>query len=412
MNFPLFIARRYLVAKKTHNVINLISIVSVIGVAVGTMALIVLLSVFNGFDNLVHALFNSFDPDLKITARIGKTFPEDDPRLIALDNIPEIKATAKVIEDNALLRYGKKQTIATIKGVSNEFTDVSGIDTMIVDGEFILWQKGKPVAIVGQGIAMNLSMGLNFLNPIVVYVPRRTGKITLDPEKAFNRKLIFPAGFFAIQQDFDSRYVLVPLDFARDLFQYTHEISALELKLFPGTSLEKVKEKIRMALGPDFVVKDRYEQQALLYRIMKTEKWAIFFILAFILVIASFNIIGSLTMLIIDKTEDILTLKSLGADGKMIRRIFLFEGWLISLSGALLGLAIGLTIAWIQMKYGVIGIPGSGSFVIDSYPVLIKTSDIFVVLITVSVIGYLAAWYPVRFISRKMKLGLLTRFKF
>ncbi|NOY38384.1 MAG: ABC transporter permease [Chlorobi bacterium] len=412
MNFPLFIARRYLIARKSHNVINLISIVSVVGVAVGTMALIVLLSVFNGFDSLVHSLFNTFDPDIKIITVQGKTFPGDDPKLKTVEQMPEIANFARVIEENALLRYGKKQYIATIKGVSDAFTKMSGIDTMMVEGDFLLWKKGKPMAVVGQGIAMNLSMGLNFLNPIVVYVPRRSKRVTLDPEKAFNRKIIFPSGFFAIQQDFDSRYVLVPIEFARNLLGYTNEISALELKLAPGVSTEQVKAKIKHLLGKDFAVKDRYEQQALLYRIMKTEKWAIFFILAFILIIASFNIIGSLTMLIIDKTDDIITFKSLGADGKVIRRIFLFEGWLISLSGALIGLVLGLLIAWSQMKFGIIKIPGSGSFVVDSYPVQIKITDVLIILVTVSGIGYLAAWYPVQFISRKLKLGLLTRFRF
>ena len=404
VNVPLFIARRYLVTKKSHNVINLISFISVVGVGIGTMALIVLLSVFNGFDQLVHSLFNSFNPDLKITAQTGKTFTSDTLLLNKIKNIPEIEALAEVVEDNALLKYGKKQYIATIKGVSKDFISVSGLDTMVVDGEFVLSRDGESLAVVGQGIAMNLAMGLNFLNPIVMYVPRRTGSVTLDPERAFNRKYIFPAGFFAIQQDFDLKYVIVPLKFARDLFGYTNEISAIEIKLASGANPPEIKKKLRNILGDHFEIKDRYEQQALLFRIMKTEKWAIFFILTFILIIASFNIIGSLTMLIIDKAPDIVTLKSMGAGPSMIRRIFLYEGWLISLVGAVSGLVIGLMIALVQMHFGIVRIPGSGSFVVDSYPVLVKIPDILVVLITVSVIGYLAAWYPVRFITRKLRL--------
>ncbi len=366
------------------------------------MALVVVLSTFNGFDDLVHSLFNSFNPDLKITSVMGKTFPDTLQKIYRVKHLPEVMFAADVIEGNALLQYGKRQYIATVKGVSDNYTSMSGVDTMMVDGKFTLHYKNSPMAVVGQGIAMNLGVGLNFVNPIIVYVPRRTGHISLDPEKAFNRMLIFPSGVFAIQQDFDLKYMIVPIDFTRKLFDYTHELSAVEIKCKPGADQKKTEEEISRILGPDFYVKNRYEQEAVLYRIMKTEKWAIFLILTFILLIASFNVIGSLSMLIIEKKEDIHTFRSLGGNIPLIRRIFLYEGWMITIVGALAGVILGLLICWIQLKFGLVKIPGSGSFVIDTYPVKVQIADLVMVFLTVAGIGFLAAWYPVRFITGRL----------
>ena len=389
-----------MVARKSHNVINLISGISVTGVMVGTMALVIILSAFNGFDHLVHSLFNAFDPDLKITPVTGKTFPDTLPSLQRVSTLPEVLYTSGVVEENALLQYGDRQYIATVKGVGEAYTKMSGIDTMIVDGSFVLHQKGAPMAVVGQGIASSLGIGLHFITPIKIYVPRRGERVSLNPEKAFNKSYIFPAGVFAIQQDFDLKYMIVPITFARNLFGYDHELSAVEVKLRPGADVQAVQEKIRSLLGPGFHVKDRYEQQALLYRIMKTEKWAIFLILTFILVIASFNVIGSLSMLILEKQEDIATLRSLGAGVPVLRRIFLLEGWMITVAGAVAGVVLGLLVCWVQLQFGVVKIPGSGSFVIDTYPIVIRVWDVLVVFVTVLAIGYGAAWYPVRMMIR------------
>ncbi len=401
MNFPFFIARRYLFAKKSQNTINLISAITVFGVAVGTMALIVVLSVFNGFDALVHSLFNSFNSDLKIVIHEGKRFPNDLASIQDLKKMPGVLYLTEVVEENALLKYGKKQYIATIKGVSKDYVKMSGIDTMIIDGKFTLRQGKNEYAVVGQGIAMKLSIGLNFVNPIIVYVPKRTGKVSLNPETAFNRRYIFPSGIFAIQQDFDTRYMIVPIDFARKLLDYTNEVSSLELDIDPAFDMDDIQKKVKAILGEDFEVKNRFEQEELLYKIMKTEKWAIFFILTFILIVASFNVIGSLTMLIIEKKKDISVLRSMGTEMQQIRKIFLYEGWLISLTGAIIGLMLGILITWIQQRFGIIRLQGSGSFVIDTYPVKIVPGDFLLVLFTVIGIGYVAAWYPVRYISRK-----------
>ncbi len=401
MNFPFFIAKRYLLAKKSQNTINLISAISVFGVAVGTIALIVVLSVFNGFDALVHSLFNSFNPDLKITIQEGKKFSSELSSVQKLKKLPGVLYFTEVVEENALLKYGKKQYIATIKGVSKDFVKMSGIDTMIIDGKFTLRQGKNEYAIVGQGIASKLSIGLNFVNPIIVYVPKRTGKVSLNPEKAFNRRYIFPSGVFAIQQDFDTKYIIVPIDFARKLLDYTTEVSSLELKIDPAYDVDDIQKQVKNIMGEDFEVKNRFEQEELLYKIMKTEKWAIFFILTFILIVASFNVIGSLTMLIIEKKKDISILRSMGTEMQQIRKIFLYEGWLISLTGAIAGLILGVFIIWLQQKFGFIKLQGSGSFVIDTYPVKIVRFDFLLVLSTVIGIGYIAACYPVRYITRK-----------
>ena len=405
MNLSFYIAKRYLFAKKSRNAINIISGISVFGVAVGTIALIVVLSVFNGFDDLIKSLYSSFDPEIKITPAEGKTFVPHSASFDTLRQMEGIMFFSEVIEENALLRYGEKQYIATIKGIDDQFSNVTGIDTMIVEGEFILYKKNRPYAIVGQGIAYYLGMGLNFITPINIYSLKRTGNISINPEQAINRKYIFPSGVFSIEQEYNTKYILVPIQFARELLQYTDEVSSLELRLEPEADQGTIQGRIQSLLGDQFVIQNRNEQNELFYKIMRSEKWAIFFILTFILIIASFNIIGSLTMLILDKKKDIETLRSLGASEGLIKRIFVTEGWLISFSGALIGLLIGSIISWLQAEYGLIKLNGSGSFIIDAYPVVYQFTDVIKVLLTVMLIGFFAAWYPVRFTSKRFLLS-------
>lgn len=405
MNFPFYIARRYLFAKKTRHAINIISGISVGGVAVGTMALIIILSAFNGLDNLVRSLFSAFDPDLKITVTEGKTFSAENEKVALVKEHEGILYLSEVIEENVLLRYGEKQYIATIKGVGDDFVKMSGIDSMIYDGEFLLKDQRNSYAIVGQGIASTLSIGLNFITPIQIYVPKRTRNIILAPDKAFNRRYIFPSGIFAIQQDFDSKYIIVPIDFARELLDYTLELSSIELKIDPSYDQDRVQEELQELLGNEFEVKNRYQQQEFVYKIMQSEKWAIFLILTFILIIASFNIIGSLSMLIIEKKKDIETLRNLGANMQLIRKIFLLEGWMISILGAVGGLILGSIICLLQKQFGLVKIQGGESFVIDTYPVSMEIPDFLFVFLTVLLIGYLAAWYPVRYITKKFILS-------
>lgn len=373
--------------------------------AVGTMALIIVLSVFNGFDSIVKSLYNSFDPELKITPAEGKVFDPAETNFDEVFRHPGVAGYSEVLEENVLLRYGDRQYIATVKGVDDNYSLVTGIDSMIVEGEYRLWDNNRPNAVVGIGIAYYLAIGLNFLNPVNIYVIKRTGSVSVNPEQAINRRYIFPSGFFSIEQEINSRYIIVPLAFARDLLQYSTEVTAIELDLADGYDPKLVQEELSGILGDRFRLQNRNEQNALFYRIMRSEKWAIFLILSFILVIASFNIIGSLTMLILDKQEDINTLDSLGASTRLIKRIFLLEGYLISISGAVIGLVLGSFVSWLQAHYGLIKLSGSGTFIIDAYPVVFLFQDVIKVFAVVLVIGFLAAWAPVRYVARKYRLS-------
>lgn len=403
MKTAFYIARRYLISKKSVNVINIISGVSVAGVTVGTFALIVILSVFNGLDSTIKSLFSSFDPEIKITAAKGKSFDLKEGNFEAIGRLEGIKSVVPVIEEDALLRYGERQYFATIKGVPANYNETSGLDTTsVTSGRFLLEAKQIPYAIVGQGVAYYLSVGLNFTDPIHIYTPKRgtTGRPTIT--NAFNHSTIYASGIFQNQQEIDSKYVLVPFEYARELFQMENRVSAIELELKPSVSDESVKTEVSGMLGDTFVVKTQFEQHELFYRVMQSEKWAIFIILGFILVIASFNILGSLSMLIIDKKADIAILQSMGANQKLVRTIFLFEGWMISLAGAVFGLVLGILVCWIQIEFGILKIPGNeGSFIFSSYPVEIHFGDLVAIFLLVTGIGFLAAWYPIRFISGK-----------
>jgi lipoprotein-releasing system permease protein len=398
-----YIARRYLISKKSVNVINIISGISIAGVTVGTFALIVILSVFNGLDTSIKSLFSSFDPDIKISAAKGKSFELKEGNFDAIKNLNGIGSVTPVIEEDALLRYGDRQYFATIKGVPVNYYETSGLDTScITSGRFLLEAKQIPYAVVGQGVAYYLSVGLNFTDPVHIYTPKKGVNGRPSLANAFNHSTIYASGIFANQQEIDSKYVLVPFVYAQELFQMGTRVSSVELGLKEGVSGESVQPEIRRILGEKFVVKTQFEQHELFYRVMKSEKWAIFIILGFILVIASFNILGSLSMLIIDKKADIAILQSMGANQKLIRTIFLFEGWMISLAGAVFGLILGILICWIQIKYGILKIPGNeGSFIFSSYPVEIRIGDLAAIFLLVTGIGFLAAWYPIRFISGK-----------
>ena len=401
MNFPLFISRRYFFARKSHNAINVISMISLAGVTIGTMALIIVLSVFNGFDDLIKSLYNSFDPDLKITLAEGKSFVPGDTLLRHLSTDKDIAFYSRVIEENALIKYGKKQYVATIKGVDHNFKKINGLDTMIIDGDYRLEDNHESYAIVGQGVAYYLQIILKGITPMVIYVPKKSASMSLNAAEAFNPRYIFASGIFAIEAENDAKYIIVPLRFAQELLDDTLSVNAIEMKLAAGKNDEKIQQKIQQMVGPKYKVANRYQQKEVFYRIMKYEKWAIFMILSFILMVASFNIVGSLSMLIIEKKKDIATLSSLGADRKLIQRIFLHEGTMISFFGACIGLVLGLLVCWLQMKFGLVKLQGSGSFIINAYPVSVKLTDLILVFITVMGMGYLAALYPVHFIIKR-----------
>ena len=401
MKLSLYIAKRYLFAKKSRNAINIISAVSVAGVAVGTMALIIVLSVFNGLETMVSAIFNTFDPDIKITAAEGKTFIADTSHLKLLANVEGLSCYSLTIEENALLKYGDRQFIATIKGVDDNYAMVTNIDSSMWEGDFILRSdKGRPYAIPGIGVAQYLGIRVNFITPLNIFVPRRTGSTSINAENAFIKKYIFPSGIFEVEKEYDSKYVYIPIEFARELTEIEEGVSSIEIKFTEQADPRIVQKSIAKIFSKGFMVQNRYEQQELFYKVMRSERLAIFFILTLILIIASFNIIGSLTMLIIEKERDIEILKSLGADNYLIRKIFIFEGWLISIIGAFTGIILGFVICWLQQTYGLVKLQ-SESLIMDSYPVVMKIKDFIIVPGTVLLIGYWAAWYPVRFLTKK-----------
>jgi lipoprotein-releasing system permease protein len=402
MNFPFYIARRYLFAKKSHNIINIISGISVIGMATGVMALVVILSVFNGFDELIRSMMSSFDADLKVELVEGKTFPDTLAELQPLRKHESIAVFSEVLEENAIFKYRGKQHIGVMKGVSRNYAEQTGVDSMVVAGEFLLWRGSQPLAVIGQGVAYYLNANLEHFDPLEIFLPRRGRQHGITSASAFSSKLIMPSGIFAIEQEFDTQYILVPVEFSRTLLSYKNEVTSIELKVNKGYNHKKVQQEVQAIVGERFRVLNRFQQNESLYKTMKTEKVAIALILGLILVIASFNIIGSLSMLIIDKRKDVETLRSLGADNSLIQKIFLVEGFLVSLAGTVLGTVFGLLICWVQIYFEPVKLRGIGTFIIDAYPVDVQFLDIAIILVLVLMLGYLAARFPVRIITRRI----------
>jgi lipoprotein-releasing system permease protein len=365
------------------------------------MAFIVVLSVFNGLENLVSSLFNSFDPDLRIETIEGKSFPADTIVISQIKDLPEVSYMSYVIEENVLLEYDKKQIVATMKAVDNKYKNVTGVDTMMYDGVFNLYDNPRSYAVVGYGIASRLGISLNLYYPLRIWAPVRKKGILMNVENAFNSDILTVSGIFSVQQEYDDKYVIVPINFARNLMKYGNRATSVEIKLAKNIDAKRAEKIIQKKVGKGFVVKNRFEQKQLIYKIMRTEKWAVIAILSFILLVSSFNIIGTMIMLIIEKRNDLSTLHAIGADIEKIRRIFLVEGWLISSIGAVLGLIIGLAISLGQQYYGWLKFPSSGSFATNSYPVQVHGIDVVFVFIVVMLIGYIVAKYPVRFITKK-----------
>ena len=402
MRVPFYIARRYLFAKKSHSIINIISIISLVGVATGVMALVIVLSVFNGFDTLIGRLYSSIDSDIRILPHEGKTFTANSQEIDKIRNLEGIAVFAEIFEENALFRYRSKQHIGTIKGVSRNYADLTGVDSMLVDGEFKLWNGSQPMAIIGQGVAYFLNANLAHFDPLAIFVPKR-GKASLSIESAFGKKYIMPSGVFAVEQDFDTQYAIAPIEFVRELLGYdSTTVTSIELKVGKGHNPEKIKREVELILGGNYKVQNRFQQNESLYRTMKSEKFAIGMILTLILIIASFNIVGSLSMLIIEKRKDVETLRSLGADNDLIRKIFMAEGLLISIGGTIIGTLLGLIVCWAQITFKLIKLEGRGNFIIDAYPVDVQFGDIGLILLVVLTIGFVAARFPVRMITKRI----------
>ncbi len=408
MNFPFFVARRYLFSKKSTHVINIISSISVIGVAVATMALVIVLSVFNGFHDLVATLFTSFDPQLKVVPVEGKTAPADDPILTEIRQLPQVDVATETVEDQALAVYQGRQAMVIIKGVDDNFSELSHInDILYGDGTFSLHAANLQYGTVGIRLAQTLGIGAQWDGFLKIYAPKREGQLVdlSNPGDGFVAdSLNSPGVLFAVKQSkYDKNYILTSISFARNLFGQQGMLSDLELRLKPGSDLNAVKAQMQQIAGTKYKVLDRFEQQEDTFKIMSIEKLMAYIFLTFILVVACFNIIGSLSMLIIDKKDDVVTLRNLGATDKQITRVFLFEGRMISAIGAIIGVGFGLLLCLLQQEFGFVKLGNSeGSFIVDAYPVSVHYIDVAIIFVTVLVVGWLSVWYPVRYLSKRL----------
>jgi len=388
---PFYIAKRYLFAKKSTNAINLISAISMLGVMVGSAALIIILSVFNGFENVVLNMFNTITPQIAITPSKGKTFNTDTPYFNELKKNKNVYSFTSVLQENALLKYNNKQAVGMVKGVGSDYLKNKELDSTIREGHFILQNKSGYRAVIGS--ALQSFLAVNTFDPfteIQIFSPKKNIAVnTINPADDFVIKSIPVSGVFEVQQEFDNG-IIVPIEFARELLGEEKEVSAIEVNLQPGVDVDKFQSEIKQKTGKAFEVRNRAEQNRSLYHILNTEKWAVYIILTFILIIAIFNIIGSLTMLVIDKIKDIAILSSLGAGKTLIKRIFLFEGMMITMSGCILGLVIGLTFCFFQQKYGIFKMSAQ-NFIVTAYPIGLKWKDFILVFVTVGVFSFLAS---------------------
>ncbi len=407
MNFPLFIARRYLFSKKKTHAINVISLISVIGVAVATMALVIILSVFNGFHDLVAGFFTNFDPQLKVMPVKGKSVAADDPVLTQISHLPQVEVATETYEDLALAVYQGRQAMVTIKGVGDNFAQLTHItDILYGDGQFQLHAANLEFGTPGIRLAADLGLGARWKNYLCVYVPQRQGQLDMsNMESGFVLDSLLSSGvvFTVNNAKYDKNYILTSLGFARRVFDAQGEVTALELRLKPGSDFDAVKSRMQDIAGKRFKVEDRFEQQADTFKIMEIEKLMAYIFLTFILIVACFNIIGSLSMLIIDKKDDVETLRNLGANEKQITRVFLFEGRMISVIGAIVGIGLGLLLCLLQQQFGLVSMGGGNdAFVVSAYPVSVHYTDVLIIFLTVIAAGWLAVYYPVRALSRRL----------
>ncbi|MDR2475039.1 MAG: FtsX-like permease family protein [Bacteroidales bacterium] len=399
----LFIAKKYFFSKKSHSAIHFISMVSVGGVAVATMALVCTLSIFNGFQQLISTLYSQIDPQLKIYPAKGKVFDAANDSIQAIKSWEEIALFSETIEENGLIRYGDNQEVGKIKAVDEAFVEMPELDNILYEGKLKLSDSIADYATLGLGLAVKLGIRSNFTLPVEIDVPNRKASInSMNYASSFTAGYAFVTGIFAISQpQYDDHYILLPLSFVRTLLDYETEVSAIELHIKSSYSIEKTKAKLKAYLGNAYLIKNQEEQQEDAYRIVQSEKWMAFFILFFILLIATFNMIGSLSMLIIDKKPDVKTLHSLGANNKLIFKIFLFEGWIIAFIGVIIGIVLGVLLCFIQEYFGILKLgDGSDAYIIKTYPVELQLTDIFLVFVIVLLIGLLTAWIPARSAAR------------
>lgn len=409
MNVSFYIARRYLFAKKSHNAINVISLISVCGIAIATMAIVCVLSVFNGFGGIVEDMFSAFDPDLKITVKEGKVFDYHTPEFDEALHLPQVRMISESLEENALFMFEDHQVPVLVKGVSQDFKVMTGMEKLIIDGTFKLREDVVDYATLGSGLAMTLGARPGFIHPIEIYAPKRNVRINIaNPSAAFTTAYVQIGAVFTLNApEYDEQMAILPIELARALFLYDREVSSLDVQLKSGASVKRVKQQMRRILGDRFRVEDRYEQQKTSFRMLQIEKWVTFLIFLFILLIAVFNVVGSLSMLIVEKKEDINSLHNMGASERLILRIFLFEGWLITFIGTVAGIVVGLILCLLQQHFGLLRLSDTpGAYIIDAYPVIVRFTDIVIVFVVVSAICMLTVLYPVNNLKKKRSVLL------
>ena len=400
MNFSLFIAKRYFLNQKTSHFVNIISWVSIFGIVIGTSALILVLSVFNGFEKLVLSMYNSFDPHLKITTFEGKVFNPEDVSALLL-TVEEIESSTLVLEEKVLLKHQEKEYIAIAKGVGEEYLQMTNFDSLLIDGEYFNAFQSNNVAVVGRGVAYYLSMVIgSVFEQLNIFIPNRNPKTLLDPNTAFKQSFVVPVGVFSVQSEVDAEYIITPLSFLQKLSDRENEVSSIEIKLKEASDMLDVQQELKIILSDIYKIETRLEQQDFLYKILNTERLAIFLILTFIMIIATFNIIGSLSMLILDKKKDISTLRSLGCNIQDIQLIFFAKSMFTILLGVSIGVIFAIAIVFLQQTFGFISM--GGGFVINTYPVSIVLNDLLLVIAIVFIIGRLASWYPTRVLCKRL----------
>jgi lipoprotein-releasing system permease protein len=400
MNLPLLIARRYFFSKrqgKSFNLINLISGISLLGYIVGAMALVIVLSVFNGFEGMFSAMYNNFDPDMQIIAQEGKTFTRDSTTIANLKKLNGVELVAEVLEENVLLKYDDRQTIAKAKGVDKNYTRLTLLDSCLVAGTMLLEYDDEAYALVGQEIAWKLAIDpSDIFKKMTIYVPSQGAVDVLNPEANFNKAMVAPAGIFSVQQEIDETYIIVPISFLQQLLVREHQLSSLDIKLKNGTSPNKAKSEIAALMGNNFTIKNRYEQREAFYKIMKSEKLISYIILLFILLIAAANSIASLYLLTLEKKKDIGLMSNIGMKAKQVYAIFMLEGIFIALTGGIIGIILGIGVCYAQQQFGFIHLTDGSAFMFQQYPVELRITDIALVFATVVILGFITAQYPAR----------------
>lgn len=406
MNLPFHIAKRYLLAKKSHNAVNIISAVSVCGIAVATLTMVCAMSIYNGFTDITAKSFSAFDPELQITPKEGKVFDPTSETISKVKELSSVDFVSESLEENALLKFEDRQQPILLKGVSPNFIKLADINSLMVDGEFMLHSGDVDFGVIGAGLATNLGVRASFIAPLEIYMPKRNERVNLaNPSTAFTTAATYAAGVFSINQaKYNDQMLIISIDLMRELLRYQKEVTSLDIKLKSGASVSSAKSEIESLVGKDFYVRDRFEQQADTFKMVNIEKWVTFLILSIILLIAAFNVVSSLSMLILEKTEDIKILQNMGAAKKLITRIFFYEGSFIVFTGSITGIVLGLILCLCQQYFGLLKLGGSpGTFVVEAYPVVVQPLDILSIFITVNIIGILTVLYPVNNL-RKNKL--------